>query len=354
MPSKTPLCLLMALGAANASRPLESGSARGALAADTAALAEQWDSFKSAHRPDGYASFEEEQFRLEIFRKKMSDVAKWNAELIADGHEAVFGVTKFSDYTDEETDALKGLNLDAKEEASAEPAPVWTRPEDDASTPFVGTGAKNWCDNGACSKIKNQEQCGSCWAFAATEQIESDVFLATGTMYDLAPQQIVDCATADQPQVQGCNGGFSNLAVQYVIDVGGMEAEKDYPYQGVDGTCKFDKSKVQTTVKKYTEVTGETDMEAYVLAHGPLQINVDARKWSAYTGGILSARSCCGLLGLCEIDHAVQMIGIDQNEGSWTVRNSWGTDWGENGFIRIELGKDACGITKTSPFYTNV
>ena len=129
--------------------------------------------------------------------------------------------------------------------------------------------------------------------------------------------------------------------------------ESDYPYTsgkaGVTGTCQSDSSKYVVKTKGYTNVASgakdESTMAAYVQSTGPLSICVDASSWSSYTGGILST---CGN----SVDHCVQAVGIDTTQGYWKVRNSWGTSWGESGFIRLAYGEDMCGIT-TIPTYVD-
>jgi C1A family cysteine protease len=192
--------------------------------------------------------------------------------------------------------------------------------------------------------VKDQGYCGSCWAFSATEQIESDVMRTLKTTYVLSPQQITSCATA----AYGCSGGWTEVAYQYVTKAGGIETNSDYPYSsymGVTGTCKASSSKFVATVTNYYTVNGETNMANYVKATGPLSVCLDASSWNSYTGGIMTV---CGT----SVDHCVQATGVDTTS-YWKVRNSWGTSWGESGYIRLAYGKNTCAITN-DPTYTAV
>merc|ERR1712072_684526 len=140
-------------------------------------------------------------------------------------------------------------------------------------------------------------------------------------MGTLSPQQLVEC---DRSSL-GCNGGLQERAYKYVQRAGGIEQEVDYPYiSGTDGSadaCHADSSKFVLTVKDYSTIKGE------------------ASTWSSYTGGIMSV---CGH----DINHDVQAVGVDaSSNGYWKVRNSWGPNWGENGFIRLAYGQDTCGVT---------
>jgi C1A family cysteine protease len=203
--------------------------------------------------------------------------------------------------------------------------------------------------------VKDQGYCGSCWAFSATEQIESDamrVFKDSNPDFDfqLAPQQITSCDEYDG----GCNGGNTETAYRYVEEVRGLENEKDYPYVdglGVSdhsivssrGTSKCDaapiKEKVGISDWSYVGRSDEATMADYIGSTGPLSICVDASSWNSYKSGVLTN---CGH----SLDHCVQLVGMDLDASTpyWKVRNSWGTSWGEDGFIRLEYGKSMCAL----------
>jgi len=163
------------------------------------------------------------------------------------------------------------------------------------------------------------------------------------TMAPLSPQQIVDCDKVDG----GCNGGDTPTAYKYVIDAGGLETEKEYPYKAEDGTCKFEKAKV------YSHITGwkyaaKKDEEQIMMDNtysvSPLSICLDAENWQYYTTGVMTAAQCAKKVTL---DHCVQIIGYDHSHSPpyWIVRNSWGADWGERGLILLEYGQNTCGLT---------
>ena len=191
----------------------------------------------------------------------------------------------------------------------------------------------------------------SCWAFSVTEQIESD-WLRTGDGSEpiLSAQQVTSCTSYLIPGVGGCNGGKPESGYTYAET--GLVLESDYPYtsgeRGVTGDCDVPSSaSAQVKTVSYTNVANsasdESTMAAYVGNTGPLSIVVDASQWSSYTGGILST---CGT----SLDHAVQVVGIDTDEGSWKVRNSWGTSWGESGFIRLAYGSNTCAIASDANY----
>merc|ERR1712054_290490 len=145
------------------------------------------------------------------------------------------------------------------------------------------------------------------------------------------------------------NGGFTENAFEYAE--AGLETESDYPYTsgtaGVTGSCNADSSKYVVKTTGYTTVSssakGESSMASYVSKTGPLSVCVDASRWSSYSGGILST---CG----SSVDHCVQAVGIDESNGYWKVRNSWGTSWGESGFIRLAYGENLCEIASDANY----
>jgi len=203
----------------------------------------------------------------------------------------------------------------------------------------------DWNARGALTPIKNQGQCGSCWAFSATEQLESQYFQKYGSLKELSPQQIVSCDTTDN----GCGGGNPITAWSYVSSFGGQEPKSDYPYTsgvtGQSGTCSAQKSDVAEDVgQTHSLIASEPSQESNMLAQmqdSPMSVCVDAQLWQTYTGGVITASSGCGT----SVDHAVQATGYNAEGNYWIVRNSWGTSWGENGFVYVEYGSNVCGIT---------
>jgi len=207
----------------------------------------------------------------------------------------------------------------------------------------------NWVDKGAITPVKDQQQCGSCWAFSTTENFESQNFLATGTLPVLGPQQLVDC----DPQSQGCGGGWTYWAFEYLMTAGGQESEADYPYTAQDGTCAFDATKLSAKLNNYTFATNPCEsgscptqddlLRTNLVAKGPVSICVNAATWSDWSGPEpMTSDSCPG--DADELDHCVQLVGYNWPQNYWIVRNSWNTDWGQQGFIFLETGGNCCGL----------
>jgi C1A family cysteine protease len=276
--------------------------------------------------------------RLAIFSDNLERVNKLNAEHILLGGEAVHGVTQFLDLTPQEFKAIYLTYVPGNETDVH-------RPRLELDGPLAST--VDWRTKGAVTAVKDQGQCGSCWAFSATEAIESFFFLKTGKLVELSPQQITSCDKVDG----GCNGGWPYRAYDYVKSAGGMELGKDYPYtsgtSGQTGTCKFVSSKVVagTGLKAYTSIQKSESQLQTALNNGPVSVCVAADAFQSYRGGIL--KSCPG-----QIDHCVQAVGYDSTNNYWIVRNSWATTWGEQGYIRIAMGKDLCQIAQAATFPT--
>jgi len=295
-----------------------------------------WDNFKTEHGKK-YETTEEEMKRFNYFLEnmKMSDLR--NEAELKNGGSAVHGVTKLSDLSQSEF-VSRFLKADVSKKGTDTPVATITTAPTASVVDWSGIYT---------TPVKNQGYCGSCWAFSATEQIESDAMRTLGSTYILSPEQLVQCDSTSS----GCNGGWTEHAYKYVKRAGGIETESSYPYTsyaGKTGTCSADSSKNVLTVSDYTTVSGESNMAAYVQATGPLSVCLDASSWNSYTGGIMSV---CGK----SVDHCVQAVGVYPATagGYWKVRNSWGTSWGESGYIRLSYGSNTCDITN-DPTYVSV
>ncbi|KAI8474230.1 MAG: cysteine proteinase [Monoraphidium minutum] len=210
----------------------------------------------------------------------------------------------------------------------------------------------DWRGTPAEFGVKDQAQCGSCWAFAATGTMEGAWFVATGKGRSFSEQQLIDCAWDQGPN--GCNGGDAQPGVDYVIKAGGVAQTQDYPYKGLNGFCRDNATKLVGRFKDYVQVPTrdeEAVMEA-LLKHGPLAVGVDAEHdFAFYSDGIYRETRCA--LKPKKLDHAVVLVGYGTTEGGedyWIVRNSWSKFWGQDGYIFIHRRGNDCGIASDVAF----
>jgi len=285
----------------------------------------------------------EYKLREEIFKLRLADVLEHNEHFKTGVHSWSKTINKFSDMTEDEISGYyrgykKGANagLSSGSPLTAHHGPVEALPT-----------ALNWCTSGACTAIKDQGACGSCWAFASTETLESYWYLATQKLPVLSPQQLVDCTPNPNHcgGTGGCEGATAELAYAYLTNGtknGGLTQESSYPYTATDGKCKDANVLPVATISGFVQVSSNNYTAVInALQTGPLAVAVDASSWGAYGGGIFSG---CSVTRNIDIDHLVQLVGYGTDTSGkdyWTVRNSWGPSWGEKGFIR--LARDSTG-----------
>jgi len=291
-------------------------------------LAEQFDNFLLKYNRS-YANYEEHNHRFQVFKSNYFTMMQLNTE-----NGANFGITEYMDITPEEFSRSHGWKPNLNAANCNGTPPVLSK--------VVAPDAFDWRDKGAVSPVKDQGQCGSCWAFATVGVIEGQWFLKHQQLISLAPQQLVDC---DKSQDEGCNGGLEDNAYVYIKNIGGIEAESSYPYTARDGKCKFDKTKISASISSCAYLSkDETVIKDLLYQIGPLAVGINAGDMQFYNSGVdKPAKGKCNPKAL---DHSVLLIGYgtDGSTPYWTIKNSWGSRWGEKGFYRIIRGAGACGV----------
>lgn len=316
----------------------------------------EWDAFKHEYNKK-YRDREEEAYRRGIYNANKVKVQKLNLEQMqtTGEMEEVFGVTKYFDLSEKEF-ADRYLTPKMAEYLPDDIAPATPIPTNFSQLPTDFS----WVTQGATTPVKNQRSCGSCWAFSATEMIESMAFLATRTLPILAPQQMVSCDRSNS----GCRGGWPSKAFDYVKRYG-QEQEVDYPYTATNSSCTYNAAKVKAHVTGWKYIipkcsgsscsSNEPALKTYTATTGPSSIAVNASSWQFYRSGIL-ASSCSN--SSFSLNHAVQLVGygVSGSTSYWTVRNSWGPNWGESGYIRLVMDKNICGLADvvTTPLGASV
>ena len=204
----------------------------------------------------------------------------------------------------------------------------------------------DWREKGAVTGVKNQKNCGSCWAFSSTGSIEGLLAIKTSNLLNFSEQQLMDCSSSYGNH--GCNGGMMDNAFKYVID-NGICSEDSYPYTGIDGSCQ--QCSVIGQINNYGDIQ-ENDEKILkrAVAQQPVSVAIQANlsSFRFYSRGIYSDPNCGQ-----QLDHGVLIVGYGSDglygKDYWLVKNSWGPQWGENGYIRIERNSDSeggmCGIT---------
>lgn len=298
-----------------------------------------WPAFEDfiKHHNRQYSSAFEVAGKFEIFKDNLQRIELRNAR----GQET-HGVNRFADMTPEEFRSAFLGRAPGNWTAMTRKYPT----SRDFTAVRATTDSINWCDQGACTAVKDQGQCGSCWAFGGTESVESDYFIRFGTLYDLSTQQPTSCDTS----CGGCNGGNAVSMWQYINETGGQDSASAYPYTSgttqQSGTCKSDvvvSSNFQAGVEQAFWLSLGAEDEGNMLidiSQTPMSVAVAADLWQTYTGGVITASDGCGTA----LDHNVQVVGYNSEGNYWIVRNSWSAEWGENGFINVEAGANVCGI----------
>ncbi|XP_026666039.2 zingipain-2-like [Phoenix dactylifera] len=291
-----------------------------------------------------YKDAVEKERRFQIFRDNYKYVESVNR---AGDRKYKLGLNQFADMTNEE---FKASRLGFK------PMPTEsTRGSFQYANLSDAPDSMNWRTRGAVTPVKNQRSCGCCWAFSSVAAIEAIAQIKTGNLVSLSEQQLVDCDTNDGNK--GCDGGFMTSAFQYVVDNGGITTEDNYPYMAADGTCDTNRaSSSAATISGYESVPANDESSLLqAVANQPVSVGIDGsgQDFQLYKGGIFT--------GPCEteMNHAVTAVGYGTAEDGtkyWLVKNSWGTTWGEMGYMRIQRDVGApeglCGIAKLASYPT--
>jgi len=308
------------------------------LAAPLAAMATQYMQYVAEHGKS-YITSEEFAIRKALYIQSDAIIVAHNETESS----YKLGHNKFSDWTDAERARLTGAMRD---DYIGE---YVTLPESDAAS-------VDWRTAGAVTAVKDQGQCGSCWSFSATGALEGAHQIASGTLLSFSEQQLVDCAVSRPYKNYGCGGGWSYKGMKY-WQSNNAELEETYPYTAKDGECQYDISQAtDVTVSAYNAVDRNdvTAMKAAVTQQ-PVSVSIEADKavFQLYRSGIFDNASGCGT----NTDHATLVVGFGSEDGTdyWIMKNSWGSSWGEDGYMRLAIvdGEGVCAI-QSAPYYPTV
>ncbi|CAK6949333.1 procathepsin L-like [Scomber scombrus] len=312
----------------------------------SSALNKVWEEWRINHQKV-YANQTEHVFRRAVWEKNMKLVLRHNQEASAGNHSFTLGLNHLADMTAEEvSEKLNGLKLE-------DPVEFRNNTFIKDLSGLTLPQSVDWRKEGLVSPVRNQGLCGSCWAFSSLGALEGQMKKQTGVLVPLSPQNLVDCSTYDGNH--GCNGGYISKAYTYIIRNGGVDSESFYPYEHQNGKCRYSvKGKAAYCSNFHILPRGdENTLQAWVATVGPVAVAVNAmlQSFHLYKGGLYNAPDCNPKF----INHAVLVVGYGSDRGQdfWLVKNSWGTAWGEKGFIRIARNKNnLCGIASFAVYPT--
>ncbi|XP_043289980.1 cathepsin O-like [Venturia canescens] len=296
------------------------------------------------HKPSEYDK------RFERFQRSLRYIEKMN-ELRDSEDSALYGQTEFSDMSEDEflTEALRP-DLSVRGQRHLRSSYHKEHRCNDVNKNLVKRATPiplkfDWRIRGAVTPVRSQGTCGACWAFSTVECIESMIAIKNGTLRSYSVQEMIDCAGNSN---FGCEGGdICSLLNWLLLNKVPILPEKIYPVTGKSDACKLDKSKISTVrVTDFTcdsYVGAEDDLLSSLVNHGPVAAAVNALAWQNYLGGIIKFH-CDG--AFTSLNHAVQIVGYDKTGPTpyYIVRNSWGTLFGNKGYLYIAIGSNMCGI----------
>ncbi|KAI3789977.1 hypothetical protein L2E82_02785 [Cichorium intybus] len=285
-----------------------------------------------------YETADEMKQRYSIFVESLKTIRSHNKK----GLSYTLGVNEFTDMTWEE---FSKHRLGAAQNCSA------TKKGNHKLTDAVLPLTQDWRKTGIVTPVKNQGSCGSCWTFSTTGALEAAYAQAYGKSVSLSEQQLVDCARDFNNF--GCNGGLPSQAYEYIKYNGGLDTEEAYPYTGKDGVCKYKAENAAVQVIESVNITmgAEDELKHAVGLVRPVSVAFQViAGFKQYTGGVFTSDHCGS--DPMDVNHAVVAVGYGVENGVpyWLIKNSWGEDWGLNGYFKMEMGKNMCGVATCASY----
>ncbi|XP_069102619.1 procathepsin L-like [Argopecten irradians] len=308
-------------------------------------LDDEWNIFKTMYKKE-YNLMGEAMMRRQIWESNVRLIQKHNLEFDRGVNTYTLGMNEYGDMTNEEfVQTMNGYLMRNSSSGS-----LFLPPSNVQDLPTT----VDWRTKGYVTPVKNQGQCGSCWAFSTTGSLEGQTFKKTGKLVSLSEQNLVDCSSREGNH--GCKGGLMDQGFQYIKINNGIDTESSYPYRAKTGFfCKFKKSDVGATDTGYTDIKSksESDLQSAVATVGPISVAMDAghKSFQLYRSGIYTEKECSST----RLDHGVLAVGYGTDGGQdyWLVKNSWGTKWGMEGYVKIARNQgNMCGLATQASYPT--
>jgi len=311
-----------------------------------ATLDSYWTGFKRDHGKT-YQTTEEETVRRLTWEANLKYISQHNNEAVLGKHTFTLRMNKFGDLSNVEFGNMyNGFNMTKNMKSTKSNVFV-------ADPSFKAPDSVDWRSQGYVTPIKDQGQCGSCWAFSAVASLEGQHFKNAGKLVSLSEQNLVDCSRKQGNQ--GCNGGLMDQAFTYIKVNKGIDTEESYPYKARDQKCAFKPANVGATDTGFTDIEAgnEGDLTSAIASVGPISVAIDASQSSFqfYHKGVYVDRRCSST----QLDHGVTAVGYGTDASSkldyYIVKNSWGTSWGDAGYIMMARNhKNMCGIASSASY----
>eukprot|EP00899_Mesostigma_viride_P022559 jgi/Mesvir1/3488/Mv11979-RA.1 len=341
-------CLLLGLAVLSLALPLHAEDDAQVASDGDLTLGDEkglWTAFRTwaDQHSKAYKTFEEERRRFLVFKDNLAFILEHNSK----DKNYKLGLNPYADLTHDE---FKSFALGYR----AEDAPMVS-----SSGPFTHANVSppdeiDWRTKDAVTPVKNQLQCGSCWAFSTTGSVEGVWAIHTGKLVPVSEQELVDC---DVTKDQGCRGGLMDFAFAFIIKNGGITTEEDYPYTAKQDQCDMAKERHhRVKISGFVDVpSNDEDALKRAVSQQPVSVAIEAdkRAFQFYSSGVFD--DDCGE----QLDHGVLVVGYGTDENGtdyWIVKNSWGALWGDEGYIKLSRGNHGpagqCGIAMKPSYPT--
>ncbi|GAB6027064.1 hypothetical protein CHUAL_013791 [Chamberlinius hualienensis] len=304
----------------------------------------EWENFKIKFGRK-YKSPTEEYYRKKIFLNNKLTIDRHNQRYAEGRSTFTLGINQLADLTTKEyNDLMNGYKMNKRI-----PSALIHNTVAESNNTSV-----DWRTSGCISPVEDQGQCGSCWAFSTTGSTEFVNCQSKGTLNVLSEQNLIDCTYSYGNT--GCDGGSIVASFQYIIDTNGIDTEESYPYTGTSTSteCKYAFTSRGGTLTGYIDVTPSSDesvlQNAVDISAVSASIDASQESFQLYSSGLYDEPLCSST----ELNHAILIVGYGTNEEAsdfWLVKNSWGTSWGEQGYINMSRNKNnQCGIATEASY----